>query len=917
MRNKEQSPVGASRPGNGITSMEILKLIEAQRCERPGCLCQSNGTGKYMLHCPAHADSTPSLAVTEEDSKVLVHCHGGCEQDAVIQALKAKGLWQGGDPSSVAQGAGIEEAPRGVTLKEYAACKHLSVEFLKNLGLTDTKHKGEQAVRIPYRGTDGEEVAVRFRVAMRGRRFEWKSGCHAILYGLDRLEEIRRAGWVLLVEGESDVQTLWHYRMPALGIPGKGTWKREWSEYLREGLTVFVWQEPDADDLTRRVADGLPELRVIAAPNGIKDPSEAHVLGLDVPAWLEKLKASSVPFAATLDTEKAKRSEELRVQAESVLSAEDPLELTAAALKGMGYGGDINPALIVYLAITSRLLELRDDAMPSHTLVKGSTSAGKSYTIKKVIRLFPDEAIHVIDAGSPRVLIYDDADLRHRCVVFWEADSMPQDEDNPAASAIRNLAQDARLHYQYVLRDAETGGFTVGEIDKPGPTMLLTTSTKDLPEQMATRFFTLDMPEDFAQVKAALTAQGQLEEDGAIEPGPELAAFQGYLQTRAPWNVHVPFAGILAEEINKTDAAARVLRDWSRLLAMVKSTAILRHQMRTTDDRGRLVATLADYDTVRGLVLDTFEGSVSAAGKKVRAAVGGVRELIEQDHKKTTVTAADLAAHLKISKPTAGRWAAAAVEEGWLVNDETRAKHPARLRLGEKLPPQGALPTVGDLRELRGDNAVKFPKNSVTETVTDKTPTLPSQSALSNAVTVKTGVSSARLLSTEPVVEEGHAPYIPQNSVTALLSAESPDGIGSERGNGLLSANVTALLRSESPDEIDSERGNGVFDPNVTVQLDAKIIELRARRDVLAGRLNMGSDIMDGMIEKGVDQESTEFNPVFGLWNKLDREYKAICDRIAALELPPLPTDWLNKMPKSLVIPSLSAAPGAFEVSPC
>lgn len=44
--------------------------------------------------CPAHDDHDPSLSIDEGDvGKVLVNCHAGCEQDAVINALRTKGLW--------------------------------------------------------------------------------------------------------------------------------------------------------------------------------------------------------------------------------------------------------------------------------------------------------------------------------------------------------------------------------------------------------------------------------------------------------------------------------------------------------------------------------------------------------------------------------------------------------------------------------------------------------------------------------------------------------------------------------------------------------------------------------------------------------------------------------------------------------
>jgi len=53
--------------------------------------------------CPAHDDRDPSLSVSEQNGKVLVKCHAGCSQDAVINALRARGLWyKKGDKSPAA-----------------------------------------------------------------------------------------------------------------------------------------------------------------------------------------------------------------------------------------------------------------------------------------------------------------------------------------------------------------------------------------------------------------------------------------------------------------------------------------------------------------------------------------------------------------------------------------------------------------------------------------------------------------------------------------------------------------------------------------------------------------------------------------------------------------------------------------------
>ncbi|MBT6959656.1 MAG: virulence-associated protein E, partial [Rhodospirillaceae bacterium] len=48
-----------------------------------------------MARCPAHDDRNPSLSIAEKDGRVLVKCFAGCEQAAVISALKARNAWVG------------------------------------------------------------------------------------------------------------------------------------------------------------------------------------------------------------------------------------------------------------------------------------------------------------------------------------------------------------------------------------------------------------------------------------------------------------------------------------------------------------------------------------------------------------------------------------------------------------------------------------------------------------------------------------------------------------------------------------------------------------------------------------------------------------------------------------------------------
>ena len=688
-------------------------------------------TGDYWVApCPLPGHKTPAGHLTLKDAgdKVLITCQGGrhtyrdiCQWlgfDSLTYSNNGLGgystLGEGsysvtlppkrGDSASKNVDGSITPpafpSVIGITVAQLAEAKHLPIDFLKALGIGDFKYTGQAAVRIPYYEENGQETIVRFRLALSGdSRFKWRKGdkANSVPYGVNRMAEIKRAGWVLIVEGESDCWTAWHYSIPALGAPGKGIFPSSWGEYLK-GLMVYVWQEPDADDFVLRILKTVPDLRFIPAPEGIKDISEAHIQEKSVPTWLEELKVG-----AKFGKELKEHASNVQVadayeQASQVIESSDPLAMIEDTIRGLGYGGDIIPAVIVYLAATSRLLAMRDGAMPVHLLIMGASSSGKSYTLRVVMNLLPVEAYHVINAGSPRTIIYNDADLQHKVLVFGEADSLPAGEDNPAASAIRNLLQDHSLNYEVTIRDADTGDYKVRKVEKPGPTVLITTSTKSLGEQLMTRLFTLELRDDKEQIGKALETQAVLEIGGSKTLDSAIVTFQKYLQLKAPFNVIVPFAGELAQTMGKMTSAPRILRDFQRLLSLIKSVTIIRHHQRQTDAKGRLAATLDDYVTVRELVNDMYIVSTTGVTSEIRQLVEAVKVISASRTEGERVTVQNLATYLDISKMAASRRARRAQRENWLINKESRRGYPADFAIGESIPKTEGLPTLEDMR---------------------------------------------------------------------------------------------------------------------------------------------------------------------------------------------------------------------------
>jgi hypothetical protein len=230
---------GASPSGPVRQLLERLKRVESRN-------------GSYIALCPAHDDTEPSLNLSEgEDGRALIKCFAGCTPERITDALglQLNDLFEHHKPSSSpARPPTRQHTP--CTLQAYAEAKALPAEFLERLGLSEITYSGSPAFRIPYFDQDGDETAVRIRLALqkhpdRDDRFRWRRGSKPTLYGLWRLPRIRDAGYVVLVEGESDCHTLWHYGIDALGIPGASSWKDEWSPHLEGVPKVYAIVEPD------------------------------------------------------------------------------------------------------------------------------------------------------------------------------------------------------------------------------------------------------------------------------------------------------------------------------------------------------------------------------------------------------------------------------------------------------------------------------------------------------------------------------------------------------------------------------------------------------------------------------------------------------------------------------------------------
>jgi hypothetical protein len=354
------------------------------------------------------------------------------------------------------------------------------------------------------------------------------------------------------------------------------------------------------------------------------------------------------------------------------------LDRMVSELEGHGLVGEQRAAKLIYLVLTSRLLD-----RPICGVVKGPSSTGKSYVTGRVLSLFPPSAFYRLSSMSERALAYGKEPLAHRTLVIEEATGL---SSGFGAYLLRSLISEGRLRYETVVHDSK-GGLKPLVIERPGPTgLLLTTTALSLDAELETRLFSIPIADDAEQTQAVLQAIAA-QAVGAGETAPidvkPWHDLQTWLYESGEHRVVIPYAGALARAI--PPIAIRLRRDFGALSGLIQTHAILHQCGRSRDEQGRIVASAEDYAAVYDLMADLVSAGVEASvPKTVRDTVEVVKAL-----KKSwggAVPQSALKAQLRLDKSTVSRRVGEAIRLGYLVDRREKKGLPAKLDIGDRLP---------------------------------------------------------------------------------------------------------------------------------------------------------------------------------------------------------------------------------------
>lgn len=188
---------------------------------------------KLVVLCPFHDDHNPSLHIKRNTGQY--YCF----------SCKAKGNFKIFERQlNKNKPVDINKKIRknyfkSYSLEEYASEKLLDKDYLKEMfGLYNNKNR----LVIPYFNEDGNHLYNKYRYG--NKNFSSDKNIELSLYGLQNIKFIKECGYVILVEGESDVHTLTYCGYPTLGVPGANAFKEEWYKHIKD-LDITIYKEPD------------------------------------------------------------------------------------------------------------------------------------------------------------------------------------------------------------------------------------------------------------------------------------------------------------------------------------------------------------------------------------------------------------------------------------------------------------------------------------------------------------------------------------------------------------------------------------------------------------------------------------------------------------------------------------------------
>lgn len=413
----------------------------------------------------------------------------------------------------------------------------------------------------------------------------------------------------------------------------------------------------------------------------------------------KELASVKLPIVDNTEALPTTYEDSVAAQANALLQSPSLLFDVLTMIKKLGVVGEERTSLLHFLVLTSRLLQ-----KPVSVTVKGDSSAGKSFTISKVLKLFPKSAyIDITDATAQSFYYSKENHFKHKTIIIFEKHG-----GEKADYAIRTLQSEGKLKIQVTVKNPVTGEFETKEIEREGPSGFITTTTESLVHaENETRNISV-FPDQSESQTVLIYAANDAQYRGVQYPtNKELEIWHCLQSQLQQMPVLIPFADSLRGYFPKS--ILRTRRDHAHFLAVVEvSTFIHQKQREKVEKNGKMYirACLADYENARIIAEESLSKSIYELPPKTIELIEKAKAICDEKHwsskeksensEEGYFTVTELAKVVGWDRDTVARWMRPASRKGYFTMlEESKGKKGAKYIVEEKdLPGDGFLPVV-------------------------------------------------------------------------------------------------------------------------------------------------------------------------------------------------------------------------------
>jgi hypothetical protein len=244
----------------------------------------------------------------------------------------------------------------------------------------------------------------------------------------------------------------------------------------------------------------------------------------------------------------------------------------------------------------------KDSEVPLNSLVSSESSVGKSFVCKNIIKIFPKELVVYRTKITPEAFTYwkREEDWNWDGKICYLEDISQSILDAPTFKVMCSEGSIATIVIKQKAVDIEIKG---------KPVMLVTTARTDPNTEILNRFQIISLDESKEQTKAIVFRQAKQSKNIKYDEN-----ITGALRCLKRKNVKIPYAEEIANFLNENYNfdSIRLRRDFSRLLDLIKCSAVLHQYQRKEIDTETIEANEQDYliasEVINYVQTATFRG---------------------------------------------------------------------------------------------------------------------------------------------------------------------------------------------------------------------------------------------------------------------------------------------------------------------